>query len=101
MDQILMGRRDASPSCYREAVVRRATILAAAASLLVGILTDSARAEALRWKFKAGEVLHYSIEQKTQMSVKAMEQERKSSRLQTFDISWTIKGVRTGARRTS
>ena len=96
MDQIVIGRRYASPSCYRKAVVYRATILAAAASLLVGISAHPVRADVLRWKFKVGEVLHYSIEQKTQMSAKGMEQDRKSGRLQTLDISWTINSVGAG-----
>jgi Family of unknown function (DUF6263) len=74
----------------------RATILAATAWLLAGMTTDSARGENLRWKFKDGEVLHYTIEQKTAMTAKGTDQERKVTRSQTIDISWTVNSVDAG-----
>ncbi len=96
MLKIAIGDTGARPLRHRLASTVRATILAAIAWLLVGMMPDSARAEALRWKFKAGEVLHYSIEQKMVMSSKGMDQERKSNRLQTIDVSWTVNSVDAG-----
>ena len=76
MVKIAIGDPGARPPRHRKAIglVGRRSWLAAA-WMLVGMMTDSARAEALRWKFKAGEVLHYSIEQKTVMNVKGMDKE--------------------------
>jgi hypothetical protein len=96
MVKIVIGVTGARSPRRGEAPASRAAVLAAIAWLLVGMMTDSARAEALRWKFKAGEVLHFSIEQKIAVNAKGMDQERKSSRLQTLDISWTVNSVGAG-----
>ena len=65
----------------------------AAAWVLVGLINVSARAENLRWNFKEGEVLHYSIETKSSMTAKGMDKERKSSQVHTLDVIWTVKSV--------
>ena len=72
------------------------TMLVAIAWLLSGLLPGSASAEVFRWKFKAGEVLHYSVEAKIATTGKQMGQERKSTQSQTMDISWTINSVGAG-----
>jgi len=65
----------------------------AAACLLASLPRASAAAEVLRWKFKPGEVLHYSMDQKIQMNAKGVDLERKSTRSQMIDMSWTVNRV--------
>jgi hypothetical protein len=52
--------------------------------------------ETLRWKFRDGDVLKYTTEQTTMMSVKVMGKERKQKRAQTATYTWSIKGVTEG-----
>lgn len=49
--------------------------------------------EPLRWKFRAGETLRFSIEQKMTMDTKAMGVDRKSNRTHTLDFSWKVLSV--------
>lgn len=49
-----------------------------------------ASAEGLRWNFRPGETLRFSIERKSSMSAKAMGTERKSSDTQTVEMSWKV-----------
>ena len=72
------------------------SIVLVVAWLLSGLLTASASAEVLRWKFKAGEVLHYSIDTKIQMSARGADRERKSNRTLTIDMNWTVLNVGPG-----
>jgi hypothetical protein len=51
------------------------------------------RAETLRWKFKAGEVVRYTIVQETTLEEKAEGQEGKTSLSQTVDLHWSVKSV--------
>jgi hypothetical protein len=55
-------------------------------------------AELLRWKFNPGEVLHYSMEQKTVTIAKGMDRESKSTRSQTIDMSWKVNSVADGGQ---
>ncbi len=96
MVKIEIGDAGPGPRRPGEGPSGRAMILLAIVCLLMGMASDPARADNLRWKFKEGEVLHYSIEQKMAISAKGMGQERKSSRLQTLDVSWTINRVDAG-----
>jgi predicted secreted protein len=78
------------PRAIREGVLALATVL-----LLVGLGQGSASAKAtLRWKFKEGEVLHYSMDQNTVQT--DQDQEGRDVK-QTFglilDMTWTIKAV--------
>ncbi len=84
------------PARHGNAYASPATILVAIAWLLSGLLPASASAEVLRWKFKAGEVMHYSIEMKTQMNVKLADRQDKSSQSQVIDMSWTVLSVAPG-----
>ena len=54
-----------------------------------------ARADApLRWKFKAGETVHYSLIQKTETSMKLADGQTGGSKVsQNSDIRWTVKNV--------
>lgn len=50
-------------------------------------------AEPLQWKFRAGETLRYSLEQKMVMTTKSAGIERKSNRTHTLDFAWTVLSV--------
>jgi hypothetical protein len=64
----------------------------AAASTTAG--TQPARAaETLRWKFKPGETLRYTMVQETTQGMKAMGQDFKTSINQTIDLHWSVKNV--------
>lgn len=93
METIVIGGAGWQPLRRKGASTDRAVILAATAWLLVGMTGEPARADALRWRFKPGEVLHYSIEQKMVSTARGMGQERKSSRSQTTDVTWTVNAV--------
>jgi hypothetical protein len=53
----------------------------------------AAGAEALSWKFKAGETLRYTMVQETTQGMKAMGQEFKTNMNQTVNLHWTVKNV--------
>ena len=71
------------------------------ASTLVALLVltpifgngSEARAEVLRWKFKAGEKLAYKLDQKTVTTMKVMGQEVKTTLSQTINMHWDVKSV--------
>jgi hypothetical protein len=67
--------------------------IAALSALAIGVYGECARAqEVLRWKFKAGDVLKYTTEQKMLMSIKGSTvRARKQTRTQTIQFTWTIK----------
>jgi hypothetical protein len=70
-----------------------------AACLVVVIVTGlrgAAGQETLRWKFRDGDVLKYTMEQTTQMTVKVMGKERKQKRAVTTTYTWSVKAVATG-----
>jgi hypothetical protein len=50
-------------------------------------------AETLRWKFKPGETLRYTMVQEMSQGMKAMGQEIKSSVKQTIDLHWSVQNV--------
>jgi hypothetical protein len=50
-------------------------------------------AETLRWKFKPGETLRYTMVQEMSQGMKAMGQEIKSSVKQTIDLHWSVKSI--------
>lgn len=56
-------------------------------------LREAQGQEILRWKFKDGDVLKYTNEQTTLMTVKVLGKERKQKRAQTTTYTWSIKGV--------
>lgn len=70
-----------------------ATIAVLAAAVLGAGLTPASGAEALRWKFKAGETLKYTMDQKTTTNMKAMGQEIKTTLNQTINLHWKVKNV--------
>jgi hypothetical protein len=54
------------------------------------------KAESLRWKFKAGEVVRYTMVQETSQEMKGQGQEAKTSLNQTVDLHWSVKSVSPG-----
>ena len=53
----------------------------------------SVGAATLRWKFKPGETLRYSMEQKTVTTLKVPGQQLQTTLTQTIDLSWAVKDV--------
>ena len=58
-----------------------------------GGLAQARGQQALRWKFQSGDVLKYTTEQSTVMTVKITGRERKQKRAITTTYSWSIKAV--------
>lgn len=50
-------------------------------------------AEPIRWKFKAGESLHYTMVQEITQQMKVQDRDLKSTMSQTVDLHWSIKSV--------
>jgi uncharacterized protein DUF6263 len=68
--------------------------LAAAFVVMTGAGLQGARGQdALRWKFRDGDVLKYTTEQTTVMTVKLMGKERKQKRGVTTTYTWSVKAV--------
>jgi len=67
--------------------------------LIVGLLLlsshvgSTAGAANLRWRFRAGETLHYVMDQKTATTVKAGPQEIQTMVTQTIELEWVVKDV--------
>ena len=57
--------------------------------------------DTLRWKFRDGDVLKYTTEQTTVMTVKVMGKERKQKRAVTTTYTWSIKAFPRPATPTS
>lgn len=68
----------------------RAVAWIVAAVALVGSIGVAAADEPLRWKFKDGETLRFSVERKMTMDTKGMGIARKSSRSDSLEFSWTV-----------
>ena len=67
---------------------------AAICFVLTGVgLPDARGQEVLRWKFREGDVLKYTHEQTTNMTVKVSGRERKQKRSVSTTYSWSIKAV--------
>jgi Family of unknown function (DUF6263) len=69
------------------------TSLLGLAILGCGSWQRDARADGLRWKLRAGEVLKYAVEEKMTQTSKVMEKENKGKITKTINLSWTVKGV--------
>lgn len=89
-----MGWEAASRRAAARPVRAAAWIIAAWA--LVGSIGVAAADEPLRWKFKDGETLRFSVEQKMMMDTRGMGITHKSNRSQTIDFSWTVLSTGTG-----
>ncbi len=75
------------------AVLIRIVLAALAATFGVAAAQPTHGAETLRWKFKAGETLRYTMVQETTQAMKAMGQDQKTSLKQTVDLHWSVKNV--------
>jgi hypothetical protein len=69
------------------------TSAAALAVLIASGWAGVARAQVIQWKFKAGEVLRYALEQKTVETIKEVGRETKSTRSHVINLSWSVKSV--------
>ncbi len=75
-------------------VVRIRIVLSALAAILAAAAAQPTHgAETLRWKFKPGETLRYTMVQQTTQGMKAMGQDLKTSLNQTVDLHWSVKDV--------
>jgi hypothetical protein len=61
--------------------------------VLAGVLEGPARAVTLRWKLKQGDVLHYTLDEKSVSTAKVTGREIKSKRSHTVNLSWNVKSV--------
>jgi len=74
-------------------ILIRIVLLALAATLGVAAAQPTHGAETMRWKFKPGETLRYTMVQETTQGMKAMGQDFKTSLNQTVDLHWSVKNV--------
>jgi len=86
------GLGSGRPSCPG-AVRTRIVLSALAATLGLAAAQPALGAEILRWKFKPGETLRYTMVQELTQERKAMGQEIKTSLHQTNDLHWSVKNV--------
>jgi len=84
-------RRPVCPGVGRMRIVL--WLWALAAILGVAAPQPTHGAETLRWKFKSGETLRYTMVQETKQGMKAMGQDLKTSLNQTVDLHWSVKNV--------
>jgi len=75
------------------AILIRIVLSALAATLGAAAAQPTHGAETMRWKFKPGETLRYTMVQETTQGMKAMGQEFKTSLNQTVDLHWSVKNV--------
>ncbi len=61
--------------------------------LLAAGLPEALGQQVLSWKFQEGDLLKYTTEQTTLMTIKIMGTERKEKRAQSATYTWSIKGV--------
>jgi hypothetical protein len=86
-----------------EGTTRRASLGLRSAAVLIALVWGfvdgnkcASAAELLRWKFKEGETLRFSIEQKMVSNTKGMGVEHKSNRTQSQEIMWKVLSVGAG-----
>jgi len=75
------------------AILLRIVLSALAATLGAAAAQPTHGAETLRWKFKPGETLRYTMVQQTTQVTKEMGREFKTSLNQTNDLHWSVKNV--------
>jgi Family of unknown function (DUF6263) len=82
-------------SCSRAAAASPGWLATAALVFVINAagLPDARGQETLSWKFKDGDVLKYTTEQTTVITVKVTGKERKQTRAQGATYTWSITGV--------
>src|SRR5262245_41813647 len=93
MPSMVISRRCARSVRFGESVSIRATVLVLTGWLLAGWVTGSVDAQVLRWKFKPGEALRYSMEQKISMTARGMDRETKQTRSQIVERTWKVNSL--------
>ena len=79
-------------ACSRAVFVR--IVLSATGRILGAAPSQPTRgAETLRWKFKPGETLRYTMVQEMSQGMKAVGQDIKTSIKQTIDLHWNVKNI--------
>lgn len=95
MQKTLIEKQRSAPMRSLTAFTVRTSLLGLAV-LGCGSLNRDAWAGGLSWKLKAGEVLRYTVEEKTTTTRKVMEKEDKGTTTRTTNLSWSVKGVSEG-----
>lgn len=85
-----MSSQYGSPRIFK---LRYLPILAAVVAVGLASSPSAQAAEPLRWKFKEGEVVRYTLVQKTETKMKAAGREGGSKVEQISDVRWTVKSV--------
>src|SRR5262249_8278289 len=93
MSRIVISRPCGRPAGRGESVSFRATVLVLGAWLITGGAPGLAGAQVLQWKFKPGEILRYSMDQKVAMVARGMDRENKSTRSQIVEMTWKVNSV--------
>jgi hypothetical protein len=93
MPGIVISQHSARPAASGKLDSFRATILLLTAGFSVVWEPSAAEAQVLRWKFKPGEVLRYSMEQKISITARGVDRENKQTRSQTVEMSWKVNNV--------
>jgi hypothetical protein len=92
MRENLIGNRCARLAQSGAAFRCLATTAALATLALLGYSRET-RGEALRWKLNPGEVLRYTLEGKQVENIKVMGRDKKSTKTNTTNFTWTVKSV--------
>ena len=89
---MVVGLAPGRPVCPRE--VRIGMLLSTLAAVFgMAVARPAHGAETLRWKFKPGETLRYTMVQETTQGMKAQGQNIKTVLNQTVDLHWSVKNV--------
>ncbi|GAC1450875.1 MAG: hypothetical protein NVSMB9_35640 [Isosphaeraceae bacterium] len=77
----------------RSRSLRRTLGVAFALSVTLAGAPAEAAVPSLKWKFKAGESLHYQMDQKTTTQMKTEGQDIKTTLTQTIETTWSVQSV--------
>jgi hypothetical protein len=92
MRKTLVASRWARPN-HLPMAMRYLATTAALIALSVAGLAREARGETLRWKLNPRETLQYTLERKQVQSIKVMGKDKKSTRTDITNLTWTVKSV--------
>jgi Family of unknown function (DUF6263) len=75
------------------AIFIRIVLSSLTAGFAATVVQPALGSETLRWKFKPGETLRYTMVQEISQGMKAMGKEIESSIKQTIDLHWSVKSI--------
>jgi hypothetical protein len=90
---MLVAGPDRQRAACWEAIFIRIVLWSLTAGLAATAAQPARGSETLRWKFKTGETLRYTMVQEMSQGMKAKGQEIKSSIKQTIDLHWSVKSI--------